>query len=59
LARTAQPEHRTKILMSDGVGIPGEEQHGAVLRLPAKQCGKTEGGVTTYRWNLEQFLEFA
>jgi site-specific recombinase XerC len=23
-----------------------------------KQRGKTEGGVTTYRWNLEQFLMF-
>jgi integrase/recombinase XerC len=23
-----------------------------------KQRGKTEGGVTTYRWNLSQFLEF-
>jgi site-specific recombinase XerD len=23
-----------------------------------KQCGKTEGGVRTYRWNLEQFLNF-
>lgn len=23
-----------------------------------KQRGKTEGGVTSYRWNLEQFLEF-
>jgi hypothetical protein len=22
------------------------------------QRGKTEGGVTTYRWNLEQFLAF-
>jgi hypothetical protein len=24
-----------------------------------KQRGKTEGGVKTYRWNLEQFLVFA
>jgi site-specific recombinase XerD len=23
-----------------------------------KQRGKTEGGVRTYRWNLERFLEF-
>jgi len=23
-----------------------------------KQRGKTEGGVRTYRWNLEQFLAF-
>ena len=23
-----------------------------------KQRGKTEGGVTTYRWNLDQFLTF-
>ena len=23
-----------------------------------KQRGKTEGGVKTYRWNLEQFLSF-
>lgn len=23
-----------------------------------KQRGKTDGGVTTYRWNLEQFLAF-
>ena len=23
-----------------------------------KQRGKTEGGVKTYRWNLEQFLVF-
>jgi hypothetical protein len=23
-----------------------------------KQRGKTEGGVTTYRWNLDQFLMF-
>jgi site-specific recombinase XerD len=23
-----------------------------------KQRGRTEGGVQTYRWNLEQFLQF-
>jgi len=26
--------------------------------LQSKQRGKTEGGVKTYRWNLEQFLVF-
>jgi integrase/recombinase XerC len=30
----------------------------AILNFQRKQRGKTEGGVRTYRWNLEQLLTF-